>query len=135
MSNKTDESGSVKNSSNNLLKQGKALCVRCHKIKKIKEFYKRRVNGKPFSYCIQCQEEVKKLKFEEKMEIIVQMFGGICQDCGIPYPTPVYEFYADGKTFSVGRAKNMSLQRLMKELEGYVMLCKNCSALRKWEKG
>jgi len=115
------------------LKEGEAFCVRCQKTKKTSEFYKRKDSGKPFSYCMSCQELVKRLKFEEKLETIIQMYGGACHDCGISYPVPVYEFYSEKGTFSIGRAKNMSLQRLRNELEGYVMLCKNCCALRKWE--
>lgn len=116
------------------LNDDESFCARCQKVKKINNFYKRKDNGKPFSYCISCQEKVKKLKFEEKLEIIIQIFGNACYDCGIIYPTSVYNFYSEGNIFSINKAKNMSLGRLKKELEGYIMLCKNCCALRKWEK-
>lgn len=116
------------------LKENEAFCVYCQMVKKISEFYKRKNTGKAFSYCIQCQERVKKLKFEEKLETLVQIYGGVCHDCKISYPVSVYDFYSDKNIFSISKAKNMSLQKLIEKLNGYIMLCKNCCALRKWEK-
>ena len=108
------------------------FCVCCKKYKS--DFYTRK-NGKPLSYCVECQNLNKNLKFEEKLENIVEMYGGACYDCNISYPVPIYNFYSQEKVFSISKAKNMSLQNIKKELKGYIMLCKNCCALRKWEIG
>lgn len=114
------------------LKENEAFCVRCQKIKSKSEFYIRRGNGKPFSYCVKCQNKVKMLKLEEKLERIVEESGGVCKDCEISYPTPVYEFYSEDKIYQLSKAKNMSLERLKEDLKDYTMLCRNCSAIRQW---
>jgi hypothetical protein len=116
------------------LQENEAFCIRCKQIKNKDEFYARKNNGKPFSYCIDCQELVKKLKLEEKLERIIQIRGGACQDCGQVFPSPVYDFYSEDNTFHISKARNMSLERLLIELEKYIMICKNCIAIRKWEK-
>jgi hypothetical protein len=117
------------------LKENEAFCARCQEVKSKDEFYIRKDSGKPFSYCIKCQSEVKLLKLEEKLERIVEERGGICQDCGLSYPTPIYEFYSDEKIYQLSKAKNMSLERLKEELKDYIMLCRNCSAIRQWVRG
>lgn len=114
------------------LKSNEAFCARCQQIKSKTEFYLRKKSNRPFSYCIECQNDVKRLKFEEKLEHIVEERGGACTDCGIVYPTPLYEFYSDGKIYQLSKAKNMSLERLKVELKDYIMLCRNCSAMRQW---
>jgi hypothetical protein len=83
---------------------------------------------------MECQKEIKELKLQEKLERIVEERDGACADCGGAFPIPVFEFYSDDKVYYLSKAKNMSLQRLRDELKDYIMLCLNCSALRKWEK-
>lgn len=114
--------------------QDTAFCARCHKDMEISNFYARK-NGKPLSYCIECQKEVKILKMQENLERIVEERGGACADCGGVFPMPVYEFYKDGHTYQLSKARNMSLSKLKNELEGSIMLCKNCRAIRDWEAG
>jgi len=116
------------------LNDDEAFCSRCKKTKSKDEFYSRKNNGKPFSYCVACQSEVKNLKLEEKLDRIIQMRGGACQDCGNVFPAPVYEFYSEENIFHISKARNMSLEKLLLQLENYIMICKNCSAIRKWEK-
>jgi len=114
------------------LDDNEAFCVRCFKIKDKKNFYARKDSGRPLSYCMKCQNEVKILKLEEKLERIIEERGGICKDCKISYPTPIYEFYYENKTYNISKAKNMSIERIKKDLKDHIMLCKNCSAIRKW---
>jgi len=114
--------------------EGKAYCVRCNSEKDLEEFHLRRSSGKPLSYCKQCQESVKRAKFEEKVEAAVAMWGGICADCQGMFPSPVFRFWKGGKVFAFSRAKNMSWDRLVRELEGHEMLCLNCAAVRDWER-
>jgi hypothetical protein len=115
------------------LQENEAYCARCNEVKGKENFYIRN-NGKPFSYCISCQDKVKQLKLEEKIERIIQDRGGACQDCETVFPSPVYDFYSEDKVFHISKAKNMSIERLMEELSDYIMICKNCCAIRKWEK-
>ena len=114
---------------------GKAHCARCGEDKHPDEFHKRPGSGKPLSYCRRCQDAVKILKFEEKLEKAIALKGGACVDCGGVFPTPVFRFLSGDKAFQISKAKNMSWERLQKELETYELFCLNCSAIRKWEKG
>lgn len=111
---------------------GHSHCVRCKTNKPSDEFYTRK-SGKPLSYCIECQKEVKTLKMQENLERIVEERGGSCADCGGVYPMPVYDFFNEGKTYQLSRVRNMSLSKIKSELEHYEMLCKNCCALRIWQ--
>lgn len=114
------------------LKKGEAYCARCGEIKNTKQFYTR-ANGKPLSYCMDCQLEVKHLTFEINIERLIDEKGGKCSSCEIVFPWPVYEFYADGNTYSLGRGKHLGFAKLKEELENYEIMCKNCVAINKWE--
>lgn len=114
--------------------ENESFCSHCKQIKNKSEFYSRKNNGKSFSYCIACQEEVKKLKLEEKLSQIIELRGGACQDCNNVFPASVYDFYSEENVFHISKAKNMSLEKLLIKLSAYIMICKNCCAIRKWEK-
>lgn len=115
--------------------EGMAFCARCQKMKQRNLFHSRK-NGKPLSYCKNCQNETKILKWEEKMEKVVASKGGVCADCGMVYPTPVFRFIKNGKPYPLSRSKNMSWERILEALAGHEMLCLNCEAMRAWqEKG
>jgi hypothetical protein len=113
---------------------GKAFCARCQEHKDCGEFHARK-NGRPLSYCKACAETVKDLKFGENLERAAALMGGVCADCGHPFPAPVFEFHRGGKVFPISRAKNMSWENLRARLEDHEMLCRNCGAMRKWEAG
>lgn len=113
------------------LNKNEGFCVRCNKVKSLNEFYKRK-SGKPYSYCMNCQGEVKELKFGENLEIMVAEKKGCCEDCKIVYPSVIYEFYQKGKRYNASKLKNMSIEKIREELKDFDMLCKNCSALRDW---
>jgi len=115
------------------LGKNEAFCARCQKIKDKSEFYIRKNSGKALSYCIGCQKKVKDLKLQEKLERIIEERSGMCVDCGKTFPIQVFEFYFNKTTYHLSKAKNMSLQKLREELKDYIMLCLNCSAIRKWE--
>lgn len=117
------------------IKEGTSFCARCQKMKNTNEFYMRKESGKPLSYCRECQKEIKELKLHEKLNRIVEERGGVCSECGIILPASLYEFYKDGGIYHISKAKNMSLQKIKEALIEYVMLCKNCCALKKWELG
>lgn len=114
---------------------GKAFCVRCQHEKDRSEFHSRQGGSRPLSYCKDCQETVKKLKFEEKVEKAVAMKGGICADCGNTFPTPVFEFLHEGRRLPLSMVKNMSWERVQSMLGQCEMLCHNCGSLREWERG
>lgn len=110
------------------------VCAKCQEDKPRNQFYSRK-NGKPLSYCMNCQKEVKELKLQENLERIVEERGGACADCGGVYPMAIYEFYHEGKVYQISRAKNMSYGKIKEKLDRHAMLCRNCSAIRKWELG
>lgn len=115
------------------IKNNESFCARCNNIKDANKFYKRKENGKPLSYCIECQKEVKNLKLQEKLERIIEERNGICFDCKLPFPIQIFKFYNNGKIYQISKAKNMSIIKLQKELRNHIMLCLNCCAIRKWE--
>lgn len=115
------------------LKENESFCPRCGEIKDKSEFYARKNNGKPFSYCKKCQEKVKEIKMKEKIELIVEHFGGCCNDCKNFFPSVVFNFYFDGKIYKISGIRNMSFERAITDLRDYIMLCKNCCEIRKWE--
>lgn len=115
------------------LQENEAFCSRCFKIKNKKEFYVRKESGRVFSYCMECQKNIKILKMEEKLERMIEERNGCCADCGGYFPIPVYEFFKEGLIYPLNKAKNMSFERLKNELSDYIMLCLNCSAIRKWQ--
>lgn len=116
-------------------REDESYCVKCQQIKNKKEFYIRKDSKRPFSYCISCQNENKELKLQEKLERIIEERNGACIDCGSMFPPNVYEFYKNGKTFSISKAKYLSLQKLKDSLQDHVMLCANCCRIRQWELG
>lgn len=116
------------------MEHGNAFCVRCQQQKPREEFYSRKGGG-PLSYCKTCQDLIKNLKFEEKMEKAVAMKGGTCADCGNTFPTPVFEFLHEGKRLPLSMVKNMSWERVQRMLGQCEMLCHNCGSLREWERG
>lgn len=116
------------------LQENEAFCAKCLKIKNKKEFYIRKDSSRTFSYCMECQKEVKNFKLQEKLERIVEERGSVCADCSGCFPIPVYEFFYEGKIYLTSKFKNMSLERIREELKNYIMLCLNCCAIRKWIK-
>jgi hypothetical protein len=114
---------------------GKAHCARCGEDRDLDEFHKRPGSGRPLSYCRDCQDTVKRLKFEEKLEKAIALKGGACADCGGVFPRTVFKFWRNGSAFQISKAKNMSWKKLRQELEEHELLCLNCGAIRQWESG
>lgn len=113
---------------------GNTVCARCKEAKPREKFYTRK-NGNPLSYCMECQRNIKELKFQENLERILEERQGACADCKFVYPIVVYEFYNEGHIFPLSKAINMSFAKIKEELAEYDLLCRNCSAVRQWEAG
>jgi|3_EtaG_2_1085321.scaffolds.fasta_scaffold02968_2 hypothetical protein len=111
-------------------KDNESYCPRCQKIKEIGEFYN--INNRVASYCKLCQQDVKKIKAEEKLHSLIEMKGSICVDCEIVFPTPVYVFYNGKKKFPVSKIQHLSMKKLIEKLENYFLICRNCKAVREW---
>lgn len=114
------------------VKENESFCAHCLKVKTKDNFYTRKDSGRSLSYCIDCQKYIKNIKLQEKLERIIEARGGCCADCGGFFPIPVYEFYKEGKSYHLSKAKNMSFEKLQNALLDFTMLCLNCSAIRKW---
>jgi len=111
------------------LDDGEGHCARCG-IKPLTAFHLRK-NGLPLSYCKSCQDSVKVLKFKEKLEKLIVLKGGCCQDCGGIFPDTVYEFY-NNRPFQTSKIKHMSIQKALTLLKDHTLLCLNCGAIRNW---
>jgi hypothetical protein len=114
------------------LKEGEAFCAHCGHTKNKNEFYKRKYTGQPLSYCIDCQNVIKQVKFEEKLNLIVENRGGECSCCKNSYPISVFDFIKNGKVFKLSKIRNMSTAKILKEIKDCEMMCKNCIAILKW---
>ncbi len=114
------------------VKKGFSYCARCMEIKPENEFHKRST-GKPLSYCKKCSEEVKTLKFEEKLDKIISIMGNVCIDCQQVFPSPVFRFWKEGNVFPTSKIKNMSWKKIINILKDHELLCLNCIAIRNWQ--
>lgn len=111
---------------------GKSFCIYCKK-EKLNDFFYKRNNGSSLSYCKECLEITKNLKFEEKLENIITTMGAVCFDCQQSFPSKVFRFWKNNRIFPISKLKSMSWKRIIDKLVGYEILCLNCAEIRKWK--
>lgn len=73
-----------------------------------------------------------KQRHKRKAELVALM-GGKCMDCGGVFPPTVYEFHhtdPNNKTQIIAEMYQHKMERLLKEVEGCVMICANCHRIR-----
>jgi hypothetical protein len=78
------------------------------------------------------QEDANTRNRSRKLKAVAH-FGGVCFDCEGRYPPYVYEFHhldPTQKDFNPSSAMSMKEDKMWKELEKCVMLCRNCHAER-----
>lgn len=117
-------------------KSGEKCCPNCKETKKIHEFYKRRNDSAPSTYCIICtklQTTNRMRKFKEKC---VEYKGGKCDICGYDKYVGALEFHHENqkeKDFEISKLKSWTFdERIIKELDKCVILCSNCHKETHW---
>jgi hypothetical protein len=70
---------------------------------------------------------------QERKEIAVKHFGGVCHDCNESYPNCVFQFHhldPAGKDVNPSYAISSSPAKMWEELSKCIMLCANCHLIR-----
>lgn len=77
---------------------------------------------------------VKPIKHKERRQLLVDLHNNYCLDCGIRFPSYVYEFHhrdPKEKEFSLGgKDLNRKWEKVMIEASKCDMLCANCHKKR-----
>ena len=75
--------------------------------------------------------ERNRILANKRKEMLIDMFGRACADCGGTYPSAVFHFHhVQPKTNEVSNMLAGSLGPLMAEVAKCVMLCANCHIIR-----
>jgi hypothetical protein len=79
------------------------------------------------------QEKLRRRR--KKRQAAVDLLGGICKDCGVEYPTCVYDFHHTDPSVKESIVsdmvhKDMKLERILNEASKCELLCSNCHRLR-----
>ena len=106
-------------------------CPRCKIDKPVEGFYERGESRQ--SYCKDCFNLYCVERWVRKKQEAVAYKGGVCADCGHPYPYAVFDFHhTDPSTKDVSwtKLRLRSPERIRKELDKTVLLCANCHRMR-----
>jgi len=106
------------------------LCPKCNKKKKLNEFYKRESGGYS-SYCkLCCSNSTKDRQIKLKKEA-VEYLGGKCLICGYNKYYGALEFHhlePSKKDYIISKSKLLNLDKVKKELNKCICLCRSCHA-------
>jgi hypothetical protein len=104
-------------------------CAKCEEVKIVEMGFNTQSNGRVYSWCKECQKEnMYKRQVKRKIEC-VNYKGGKCIVCGYNKYIGSLDFHhldPNKKEFNIARLKGYSLDKLSKELDKCVLLCKNC---------
>lgn len=72
----------------------------------------------------------RKLRYQERMEWIIETFGGECMQCGLKDHPLVYDFHhvdPSTKSFTIAaEVSDMNIDKLIAELKKCVLICSRC---------
>lgn len=103
-------------------------CSICKQQKGIESFSKK-IDGRPFPGCKDCNMERVRLERVETKMIAVEYKGGECVCCGYKKSLSALEFHhlnPEEKDFSFGRKKYLKIEDLKPELDKCILVCSNC---------
>ncbi len=86
--------------------------------------------------CGKCHSKYTMTKGKNKRDRLVMEMGGECSDCGYRDFTcalDVHHLDPSKKDVAWAGMRGWSWERLMKEVESCILLCKNCHAVRHWK--
>jgi hypothetical protein len=109
-------------------------CTKCNKSKELKDFYKK--SNRVHSFCKECFNSYCINRWKERKKKAVEYKGGKCSSCGYNKYPDVLEFHhrdAETKEFDWKKLRQMSWDKVTKELDKCDMLCANCHRERHYE--
>lgn len=110
-------------------------CGNCSKFYSKNNFYKK-TKDLFYSYCKNCFNEYSKERWKEKKRKAIEYKGGKCSSCGYNKCPDVLEFHhrnAETKEFDWKKLRQMSWDKVTKELDKCDMLCANCHREKHYE--
>lgn len=128
--NNTEQLHTAKNTESKLLeKEGKKICAKCSSVKNKEEFYIKK-NGKPTSYCKECDRKKIRERKRDLKKAAVEYKGGSCSVCGYCSCLAALEFHhrdPKSKDFNICQSNAASLTEDIKsELDKCQLVCSNC---------
>ena len=108
-------------------------CTRCKNNKPLEQFCKDNRNSSGYSArCLACHRKVCHKYFVRGMNIILNYKSKPCMDCKKNYPPECMEFdhIRNDKLHNVTHMKNMSIDKIIQEIEKCELVCSVCHRLR-----
>ena len=105
------------------------LCTRCNTSKELSEFYKRRNDKEPSSYCKLCTNSQTTERQQKLKQHAIGYKGGKCCICGYNKCAQALAFHhidTSTKEFSIAHAKLTSFSKIKAELDKCILVCNNC---------
>jgi len=94
--------------------------------------------GHKTSVCARCHNDYTLLKGQEKRAKAIELLGGACGVCGFNGPScalDIHHLDPTKKDPAFKSMRNWSWERILREIDGCALLCKNCHAIEHWEQG
>jgi hypothetical protein len=110
-------------------------CGACKEYKPIDNFYKK-TKDTYHSYCKNCFNEYVKQRWKDRKLKSIEYKGGKCSSCGYNKCPNVLEFHhrdPTQKEFEGKELRQMSWDKVIKELDKCDLLCSNCHRERHYE--
>ena len=109
-------------------------CTKCNQTKELNDFYKK--PNRSYSYCKECFNSYCINRWKERKKKAVEYKGSKCLSCGYNKYPDVLEFHhrdAKEKEFDWKKLRQMSWDKVTKELDKCDMLCANCHREKHYE--
>lgn len=104
-------------------------CIRCKEYKENSNFYTRKRDNKPFSYCKECTSIITIERQKRNKQKSIDYKGGCCNICGYKNCNDALQFHhldPSKKEFALGQNHLKSFENIVKELDKCILLCARC---------
>ena len=103
-------------------------CAKCN-IRQERDNFFTKTDGRAYSYCKVCSNNLRKEKFKKVKEMAVEYKGGCCEKCGYSKYLGALEFHHKDPTqkdFSISANRKTIFDSIKPELDKCMLLCANC---------
>lgn len=104
-------------------------CPSCKKEKLLTEFYSRRKNKEPSSYCKDCTNSQAVIRQRKTKQQCIEYKGGKCSICGYSKSSAALDFHHINpaeKDFQIAKFRSRSFSKIKEELDKCILICSNC---------